>query len=166
MTEQILQFLSSLCPHVYALQFRQTKSAGTSVDFYRVKAFQVRQTKQCTTLAFTSKDVPSPEEYGVPFKVLKSSGFSIRFDISSCADLERLEPAIYTVFARCAEESSLDTFGCCSSFTACSDARQCLHLEDPEYWGCQYRRHLEAGRIFYGKNATIPVRAKDSPSET
>lgn len=46
-----------------------------------------------------------------------------------------------------------DSFGCCSSYRACSDARQCV-ISDRDYSAnCLYRRNLESGRIFYGKNA-------------
>ena len=34
-----------------------------------------------------------------------------------------------------------------------ADAGHCLHLDDEEYWGCCYRKNLEAGCIFYGRNA-------------
>jgi hypothetical protein len=34
----------------------------------------------------------------------------------------------------------------------CSDNLKCLHVEKPEYDACQYRKNLEAGRVFYGKN--------------
>lgn len=44
-------------------------------------------------------------------------------------------------------------FGCCHAFVQCSDARACLFPDDTFFNGCQYRQHLEAGRIFYGKNA-------------
>lgn len=44
------------------------------------------------------------------------------------------------------------TFGCCHDFIQCSDARKCLHLGDPWFKGCYYRKNLETGRIFYGKN--------------
>lgn len=46
-------------------------------------------------------------------------------------------------------------FGCCNDFILCSDARQCLKSKDPDYNGCQYRKNLEAGRIFYGKNRNV-----------
>ena len=49
-------------------------------------------------------------------------------------------------------QSGADGFGCCSYFNDCSDARACVFASDPHYRGCHYRRHLEAGRIFYGKN--------------
>lgn len=49
--------------------------------------------------------------------------------------------------------NSPDSFGCCSSYRACSDAGQCV-IADRDYSACcLYRKNLEAGRIFYGKNA-------------
>ena len=49
--------------------------------------------------------------------------------------------------------SAKDAFGCCSRYSACSDARACLipHLDYSR--NCIYRRSLEQGHIFYGKNA-------------
>lgn len=51
------------------------------------------------------------------------------------------------------EPSSAEAFGCCSRYQACSDARSCLipHLDYSK--NCTYRKSLESGRIFYGKNA-------------
>jgi len=45
-----------------------------------------------------------------------------------------------------------ESFGCCSSYLECSNNRACIHKGDPEYQECQYRKNLEAGRIFFGKN--------------
>lgn len=47
------------------------------------------------------------------------------------------------------------TFGCCNDFIRCSDALKCLKVDNPDYRGCSYRKNLEAGRIFYGKNRNI-----------
>lgn len=60
----------------------------------------------------------------------------------------------------------VEPFGCCSSFVACSDARACLYPHDRFYNGCYYRKNLEAGRIFYGKNRNVPAsdpRTEDVP---
>ncbi len=47
-----------------------------------------------------------------------------------------------------------DVMGCCALYRECSDAGHCLRT-DPIYSArCTYKRHLDAGRIFYGKNAT------------
>lgn len=48
-----------------------------------------------------------------------------------------------------------EEFACCNDFVKCSDAKQCLYPQDRFYNGCYYRKNLEAGRIFYGKNQNI-----------
>lgn len=51
--------------------------------------------------------------------------------------------------------SKARTFGCCSKFTDCSDARKCLHENKLYSTACSYRKNLESGKIFYGKNKNI-----------
>lgn len=51
--------------------------------------------------------------------------------------------------------SKARTFGCCSKFIECSDAKKCLHENKLYATSCSYRKNLEAGRIFYGKNRNI-----------
>ncbi len=47
-------------------------------------------------------------------------------------------------------------FGCCSRYEECSDARKCTQPMKLLSLACQYRKNLEQGRIFYGKNRNIP----------
>lgn len=51
--------------------------------------------------------------------------------------------------------SKAKTFGCCSRFTECSDAKKCVHVNKLYSTACSYRKNLESGRIFYGKNKNI-----------
>lgn len=46
-------------------------------------------------------------------------------------------------------------FGCCSKYVECSDAKKCLHQNSMYARGCYYRKNLEAGKIFYGKNCNV-----------
>ncbi len=46
-------------------------------------------------------------------------------------------------------------FGCCSRYMQCSDAKKCVHPDLFTSLACGYRRNLEDGRIFYGKNKNI-----------
>lgn len=48
-----------------------------------------------------------------------------------------------------------DVFGCCSKYNQCSDARKCLHQNLLYSKACFYRKNLESGKIFYGKNKNI-----------
>lgn len=52
---------------------------------------------------------------------------------------------------------SNSSFSCCSQFTRCSDEKKCVHENKLYSKGCKYRKNLEAGRIFYGKNKNIDV---------
>lgn len=59
---------------------------------------------------------------------------------------------------RCEElfdASATMQFDCCNDFIQCSDMKRCFKMENSDYRGCSYRKNLEAGRIFYGKNKTI-----------
>ncbi len=49
-------------------------------------------------------------------------------------------------------ESKATKFGCCSLFEKCSDAKTCLHVNKLYSKACMYRKNLEQGHIFYGKN--------------
>ena len=51
--------------------------------------------------------------------------------------------------------TSAPSFGCCSQFQECSDAKKCIHPNRMYSTACSYRCNLEAGRIFYGKNRNI-----------
>lgn len=47
------------------------------------------------------------------------------------------------------------SFGCCSQFNRCSDEKRCVHQNKLYSTACMYRRNLEAGKIFFGKNRNI-----------
>ena len=53
------------------------------------------------------------------------------------------------------ESSYASSFGCCSLFEECSDAKRCIHPNRLYSTACAYRHNLENGRIFYGKNKNI-----------
>ena len=65
--------------------------------------------------------------------------------------LEKLKEMKNNIF----RNLNTDTFGCCNDFIHCSDALECLHQNDRFYNGCMYRKNLEAGKVFYGKNKNI-----------
>lgn len=46
-------------------------------------------------------------------------------------------------------------FDCCSRFEKCSDEKHCIHPDKSFALGCGYRKILNSGRIFYGKNRNI-----------
>lgn len=68
-----------------------------------------------------------------------------------------------SVFKQCYKDSAEYTFGCCSRFIECSDAKKCTCKKEHDYKnakrfpsGCLYKDNLEQGLIFYGKNKNYP----------
>lgn len=57
--------------------------------------------------------------------------------------------------------SSSNTFSCCGRYLECSDNKRCMHENNLYAKGCYYRKNLESGKIFYGKNKTIHDQVSD-----
>lgn len=51
--------------------------------------------------------------------------------------------------------SGADSFACCDKYRACSDSKHCIHPDSDFSIRCIYRRNLESGRVFYGKNSVF-----------
>lgn len=60
---------------------------------------------------------------------------------------------------------AFDRFDCCGKYKECSDAGKCLHDDMLYSTACTYRKKLESGIVFYGKNRTlIPSESKSEKS--
>lgn len=46
-------------------------------------------------------------------------------------------------------------WSCCSRYMECSDAKACIHPDKTLALVCGYRKILNSGRVFYGKNRNI-----------
>ena len=70
----------------------------------------------------------------------------------SISDIDKVNDFVI----RCINQSFFAaSFGCCSRYSECSNAKTCVH-ENPFYsFGCIYRSHLETGEIFYGVNRNV-----------
>lgn len=80
-----------------------------------------------------------------------------RFTVASSPDdvpaIEEMVLAMYNYFAD--RQTNYSMMACCNDFVRCSDALECLHKYEEDYAGCWYRKNLEKGRIFYGKNRNV-----------
>ncbi len=52
-------------------------------------------------------------------------------------------------------KSTEPTYGCCHLYKDCSDAGKCVSGDKIYATACSYRKNLEAGRVFYGRNRNI-----------
>jgi len=91
-----------------------------------------------------------PKNYNT--KELKSIPLWIKVELSNKNDINNLTDLILETYD---ETIGYEEFGCCSKFMECSDAKKCINPDVSISKGCLYRKNLEEGRIFYGKNANI-----------
>ena len=97
--------------------------------------------------------VGAPED--VEIKALKSDKVNVHCLLAK--DAPSLVPYIRRVTEYAVKNyvSKASSFGCCSFFNECSDAKKCVLDNKLFSKACLYRKNLDAGRIFYGKNKNI-----------
>ena len=114
--------------------------------------FQIRFRKNARYLLI-------PESYGVelpqnaPISKTKSDAGMIRIALDSPDDILKYTSALRDVLLALSNRNQ--EYGCCSRYEACSDAKACVHPDIKTALGCQYRKNLKAGKIFYGKNRNV-----------
>lgn len=91
---------------------------------------------------------------GYPVKQLKSELKYFRLIIDAQHPVE-----FYTDFLARISGETVNRYpkewDCCSRYMECSDAKTCVHPDKAFALGCGYRKILNSGRIFYGKNRNI-----------
>lgn len=83
-------------------------------------------------------------------KDLKSIPLWVKVELNKPSDVYSLIDLILETYD---ETIGYEEFGCCSKFMECSDAKECIHPDIAMSKGCLYKKNLEEGKIFYGKNA-------------
>ena len=80
-----------------------------------------------------------------------------RYDVLVRLDSEELLPYIERMmrYRLTQYKSKEPTYGCCHLYEKCSDAKRCISKEKFYATVCAYKRNLDAGRIFYGRNRNI-----------
>ena len=82
----------------------------------------------------------------------KSDTVWLHVDISAPTDLSYIEDVICKSYD---DSPFRESFACCGLYEKCSDEKKCIHKDLQYAKACQYRKNLESGRIFYGKNRNI-----------
>ena len=108
-------------------------------------------------IKYINKDLLNQIRNIFPNVSYKEGDLYIKIFIDDYKDVLNLEKEIESIFIQLfslymnAEES----FGCCSRYIECSDKKQCVNNNIRLRFSCQYKKNLETGRIFYGKNKNI-----------
>ena len=92
------------------------------------------------------------EKSGYPFDPATSARWA-RSSTDSFSGFSAISDLVEELYEDCLRDS--DTFGCCGSYLACSDAGHCIKTDIMFSGKCAYRQNLKAGKIFYGKNKNI-----------
>jgi hypothetical protein len=77
-----------------------------------------------------------------------------RIEIYSFNDIQIYVEKISKLYIKILTDSA-EEFGCCHRYILCSDEKKCIHFDYLFALGCMYRKNLELGKIFYGKNRNI-----------
>ncbi len=75
-----------------------------------------------------------------------------RIPINNINDVLSLVDPLCIVYMLVLSELGGENYGCCSRYIQCSDEKKCLNPDFFSSLACSYKRNLESGRIFYGKN--------------
>lgn len=110
------------------------------------KFLWLKKLKTKTEIYFHKHDKNISEES------VKNNKIFIR--VSSIEDVENQLENIKLSFDKSLTQDTF-TFGCCGFYVQCSDARHCINNNKIMRSGCLYRKNLENGKIFYGKNKNI-----------
>lgn len=136
-------------------EFRPLASGGASVFFYmqRAAVFGFLKSKGLY-VEIDADSIDDPESLQLPFDKKKNPAV-YRFFLPMGSDVSKLLCLLHSISIDKFYTANVEQFGCCNDFIRCSDALGCLHTDNWDYIGCAYRRNLENGRIFYGKNKNI-----------
>ena len=81
----------------------------------------------------------------------------VRYDVLMRIDSEELLPYLERLirYRLTQYKSKESTYGCCHLYEKCSDARKCISKNKIYATVCAYKKNLDKGRIFYGRNRNI-----------
>lgn len=151
--QSFLEGIKAACPKdARFIELKPSKSGiHQFIHMYQQSAMKLTINEKAFFTEVDSKYIQSPCDVAGNHKLLADGSCRLYVDTSFNYD------AFYSLMgAICADKKEAlasESFGCCNYFRACSDEMHCLFEDNLEYMGCHYRKHLEAGRIFYGKNA-------------
>lgn len=85
----------------------------------------------------------------------ESAGDWSRLSVNSLDEIAAMAEPLSIVYMLVLSDLGGESFGCCGRYLQCSDERKCVNPDFLMSIACSYKRNLESGRIFYGKNKNI-----------
>lgn len=121
------------------------------LNFFDLKAFTIRVNSRSAVI-FTDYACAKKYVELIPGAFIYKNDYFFFPIATKEENVDAVQQMLRDVYHEAFENAPVERFGCCNDFERCSDALACLHKDSKRHVGCVYRRNLEAGRIFYGKN--------------
>lgn len=153
MEQQIFDMIVALVENVVNTDFLQLKKYKNyySVlydDTSLVCRICIKAKSQYLAFALKNRDLFANYQ----ISQIKSDPDFIRVHFSSIEDIKNMKEAFVSIIKSFPMPIAFDV---CSRYMQCSDALQCVNPDHKHALGCSYKRKLENGIVFFGKNRNI-----------
>ena len=138
---------------LFSIQENKSKDKLTGYSLYFEKCLFFKVNTKFTIISCSKRVFDALEISPAISKLLKSPQNFIQFMFHSENEAIKVAERITDENIRIFEPT--EHFGCCGLYLKCSDAKKCLHPDIIRSKSCYYKKNLESGKIFYGKNANI-----------
>lgn len=154
--EAIFQSICSIVENDQDVTMNVAKTTS-SIFFYGEKIFNIRinSKTQCLDTEEEFAFPYIPEIAGAKLNQGKKRAYAQIPLVTDESSATIVHEMLRNLLQECFKRQSVESFGCCNDHVRCSDAKCCLHADDKFYLGCIYRKNLEEGHIFYGKNRNV-----------
>lgn len=133
------------------LHVNKNQDKSISIKAKSILAAKIKLTKRTSYIEVK----PKFKDEFVNFERVHSSNNSLRIKIAGIDDVIALINQLSIIYMKVLSELGEESFGCCHRYVECSDALQCLHPDFMTSLACLYKKNLDRGKVFYGKNKNI-----------
>lgn len=122
----------------------------TNICYFEFIVFSIHIKPKTKYLRFPSSFYNCFENHTIS-KIASAPDF-IRVHFDSIQDIEKMQEGILTAIKSISAPPSFDI---CSRYEKCSNELRCLHPDPRHSLECTYRKKLQDGIVFFGKNRNI-----------
>lgn len=168
-TEEIYKYIKSVCettfkesPYVDTVSTNLNKNSAASIIFCGLKAFDCTAKKDKIMFCLKNDYFSMLKEEDIPVKyeinnVKSLKDFTRIFISKNFYDFQKFVDYIFIFCEEYVDEHYIPDhlFDCCHRYMECSDEKKCTCPDYLYSKGCTYRKKLEKGIVFFGKNRNI-----------
>ena len=133
------------------LHISENKDRTISMKAKSILVAKIKLTKKTSYIEVKSKYAKD----FINFEAARASDDSSRIKISGINNVLALTEQLCVVYMKELSELGGESFGCCHRYVECSDALKCQHPDFMTSLACSYKKNLDEGKVFYGKNKNI-----------